>query len=98
MSLAIVQFVSPVPIVGTSQRADYFAASDGWVVVETDRGVVLSRSAGQNVPAVPAFRVRGVGYSVPDVPAPGPIQAMAQVAGTAAMFHDSRQPAAKGKR
>lgn len=78
MSIPVVQFVSPVPIVGTSQRADYFATVDGWTILETDRGIVLSRVEAQNRPAIPPFRVRGVGYGVPEPVAAAPILSVAK--------------------
>lgn len=69
MILPYIMFCVPVPVVGTSLRCDEFDSRSGWLIEEGDGCITLSRPANpsQNVPAVPAFRVVGVGYCVPDM-------------------------------
>ena len=65
MNVPSIHFVQAIPVYGTSARADIFAASSGWTIAIEPDAVVLSCRASENVAAVPAFRVRGVGYCVP---------------------------------
>lgn len=58
-----VAFCQPIPILGTSKRADQFMAPE-WVIEELTWGVRLTRPASQNVTEVPRFDVRGVGYCI----------------------------------
>ena len=66
-------FAQMIAIPGTSQRADRFARADGWSIDADASGVTLSRVASQNVPAVPAFRVVGIGYCLPIDVVPSPV-------------------------
>lgn len=81
MIVPYVQFVSPVPILGTSERQEHFSAEQGWVLEVFGDTVTLRREARQNVPAVPGYVVRGVGFCSPQVtveeamaPAPLPLR------------------------
>ncbi len=67
MIVAHVQFIRPVPVLGSGIRQDQFTAADGWLIEVHDFGVTISRPAnpGQNIPETPAFCTCGVGYSIP---------------------------------
>ncbi len=67
MIVSHVQFIRPIPVLGSSKREEQFYASDGWLIEVHDYGVTLSRPANpeQNILETSAFCTCGVGYSVP---------------------------------
>ncbi len=78
--VAAVQFTVPVPVFGTGNRFEHFEAPH-WLIDIDGKDVVLERLASQNIPALPAFRIIGAAFAVPeekhavaeriDVPGPG---------------------------
>lgn len=65
---AYVHFTRPVPVGASSIREEHFSEADGWRIEVRGSEVVLSREAEGIRPAVPAFRVVGVGFCAKDVP------------------------------
>lgn len=65
---AYVHFTRPVPVGGTAAREEHFSEAEGWRIEVRGSEVVLSRPAIGIQPAVPAFRVVGVGFCAKDVP------------------------------
>lgn len=67
MIVDAIQFVRPIPVFGTGRREEHFEKKSGWRIEVAPDGVTLSRKAeaAQNIPAVPAYRVVGVGFCVP---------------------------------
>ena len=65
---AYVHFTRPVPVGGTNAREEHFSEGEGWRIAIHGSEVVLSRPAEGIRPAVPAFRVVGVGFCAKDVP------------------------------
>ncbi len=57
-------FAQLIPVIGTSLRLDHFEADSGWTITEGEDGITLHRPADgeRQLPEIPAFIVRGVGY------------------------------------
>lgn len=111
MIVDAIQFTKMIPIFGTSKFESRYEAAAGWVIEVRGPDVVLERKANpaQNIVAVPAYRVVGESFCIPETHTSTPfpagilsaegqerLQQAAEMQNGAAMAHVGEQR--KGKR